>query len=54
MVTRMCTGGCITCVGAVDDEGFDDVDVPVLAGNVERGTSTHVPDVHLGGVETHP
>lgn len=42
----------LTCVGAVDDQGFDDVDVPVLAGDVERGASARVPDLHLEEVNT--
>lgn len=37
----------VTCIGAVDDQGFDDVNVPVLACNVEGGASTRIPDVHL-------
>lgn len=42
----------ITCVGAVDNQSFDDVDVSVLASDVERRASTRVPDVHLGKIVT--
>ena len=48
----MCTWRVITCVGAVDDEGFDDVDMPVPASDVERGVPTRVPDVHLQEIVT--